>query len=144
MKKTNGYYAGLRLLKRRKAGRRLQKTWRQNFYRTRWEDDPLEEAPQARGIVLEKIGVEARQPHSGIRKGVRVQLVKNGKQVSAFAPRDGAINQIDEHDEVLVEGIGGRKGKSYGDLPGVKFKVIQVNGISLEMIRRGKKEKKRR
>lgn len=144
MKKTNGYYAGLRLLKRRKAGRKLQKAWRQNFYGTRWDDDPLEEAPQARGIVLEKIGVEARQPHSGIRKGVRIQLVKNGKQISAFAPRDGAINQIDEHDEVLVEGIGGRKGKSYGDLPGVKFKVIQVNGISLEMIRRGKKEKKRR
>ena len=71
-------------------------------------------------------------------------MVKNGKQVTAFAPRDGAINQIDEHDEVLIEGIGGRRGKSFGDLPGVSYRVIKVNGICLEMIRSGKKEKKRR
>ena len=38
------------------------------------KSDPLEGAPQARGIVLEKIGVEAKQPNSAIRKCVRVQL----------------------------------------------------------------------
>ena len=144
MKKTRGYYAARKLLSRRKASQRLQKFWRQKFYGTRWKRDPLEKAPQARGIVLEKVGIEARQPHSGIRKCVRVQLVKNGKQVTAFTPRDGAINFIDEHDEVIIEGIGGRKGKSFGDLPGVRFRVIKVNGVSLEMIRTGKKEKKRR
>ncbi|RLJ02659.1 MAG: 30S ribosomal protein S12 [Candidatus Aenigmatarchaeota archaeon] len=144
MKKTRGYYAARKLLSRRKSSRRLQKVWRQNFYGTKWKRDPLEKAPQARGIVLEKVGIEARQPHSGIRKCVRVQLVKNGKQVTAFAPRDGAVNFIDEHDEVIIEGIGGRKGKSFGDLPGVRFRVIKVNGVSLEMIRTGKKEKKRR
>ena len=36
------------------------------------KSDPLEGAPQARGIVLEKIGVEAKQPNSAIRKCVRV------------------------------------------------------------------------
>ncbi|MBR9680505.1 MAG: 30S ribosomal protein S12 [Candidatus Altiarchaeota archaeon] len=144
MKKPRGYYAARKLLARRKASARLQKVHRQAFYGTRWKNDPLEESPQARGIVLEKVGIEARQPHSGIRKCVRVQLVKNGKQVTAFAPRDGAINHIDEHDEVLIEGIGGRRGKSFGDLPGVRFRVIKVNGQSLEMIRTGKKEKKTR
>jgi len=79
MKKTRGYYAGRQLLKRRKTGARLQKIYRQSFYGTRWKNDPLEKSPQARGIVLEKVAIEARQPHSGLRKCVRVQLVKNGK-----------------------------------------------------------------
>jgi small subunit ribosomal protein S23e len=34
--------------------------------------------------VLEKVGVEAKQPNSAIRKCVRVQLIKNGKKVTAF------------------------------------------------------------
>lgn len=36
--------------------------------------------------MLEKIGVEAKQPNSAIRKCVRVQLIKNGKKVTAFVP----------------------------------------------------------
>ena len=55
---------------------------------------------KARGIVLEKVGIEAKQPNSAVRKCVRVQLIKNGKSVTAFLPRDGAMNFIDEHDEV--------------------------------------------
>jgi small subunit ribosomal protein S12 len=103
--------------------------------------DPLEGAAQARGIVIAKVGIEAKQPNSAIRKCVKVQLIKNGRQITAFAVGDGAINFIDEHDEVLVEGIGGRQGRSYGDLPGVRYKVIQVNGISLHELIMGKKEK---
>ena len=103
--------------------------------------DPLQGAPQAKGIVVEKVGVEAKQPNSGIRKCVRVQLIKNGRQVTALAPGNLAISFIDEHDEVMVEGIGGRMGRSYGDIPGVRYKVIQVNGVSLEEMVRGRKEK---
>jgi len=103
--------------------------------------DPLMGAPQARGIVIEKVGIEARQPNSAIRKAVRVQLAKNGKQITAFLPGDGALNFVDEHDEVIVEGIGGRKGRSFGDLPGVRWKVVKVNGVSLEALLTGKKEK---
>ena len=91
--------------------------------------------------MLEKIGVEAKQPNSAIRKCIRIQLIKNGRQVTAFCPGDGAINFIDEHDEVLVEGIGGRLGRSYGDIPGVRYKVIQVNNVSLNELVRGRKEK---
>lgn len=70
-----------------------------------------------------------------------MQLIRNGRQVTAFAVGDGAINYIDEHDEVLVEGIGGRMGRSYGDIPGVRYKVIKVNNVSLDMLVKGKTEK---
>ena len=106
--------------------------------------DPLEGAPQGRGIVLEKVGVEAKQPNSAIRKCVRVQLIKNGRQVTAFAVGDGAINFIDEHDEVEIEGIGGRLGRSKGDIPGVRFVVTKVNNVSLNEMVIGRKEKPRR
>ena len=43
--------------------------------------NPLMGACMAKGIVLEKVGVEAKQPNSAIRKCVRVQLIKNGKKV---------------------------------------------------------------
>lgn len=68
-------------------------------------------------------GVEAKQPNSAIRKCVRVQLIKNGKKITAFVPRDGSLNYIEENDEVLVAGFG-RKGHAVGDIPGVRFKVI--------------------
>ena len=106
--------------------------------------DPLAGAPMASGIVLEKVGRESKQPNSAIRKCVRVQLVKNGKGITAFLPGDGALNFIQEHDEVLVCGIGGAKGRSVGDLPGVRWKVIKVNGVSLEAMVQGKKEKSQR
>lgn len=64
-------------------------------------------------------GIEAKQPNSAIRKCVRVQLIKNGKKISAFVPRDGCLNYIEENDEVLVAGFG-RKGHAVGDIPGEK------------------------
>ncbi|HHT75996.1 MAG TPA: 30S ribosomal protein S12 [Euryarchaeota archaeon] len=115
--------------------------YKRRVLRLREKSDPLEGSAQARGIVLEKVGIEAKQPNSAIRKCVKVQLIKNGRQITAFAVGDGAINFIDEHDEVLVEGIGGRLGRSYGDIPGVRFKVVQVNNVSLNMLVRGRVEK---
>jgi small subunit ribosomal protein S12 len=103
--------------------------------------DPLEGAPMARGIVLEKVGVESKQPNSAIRKCVRVQLIKNGKVITAFLPGDGALNVVDEHDEVIVEGIGGSRGRSMGDIPGVRWKVIMVNGVALKELVLGRKQK---
>ncbi|MCL4326109.1 MAG: 30S ribosomal protein S12 [Candidatus Thermoplasmatota archaeon] len=133
------------------SGRKLEKTsqkrrWSSRYYKRRVlhlkdKSDPLEGAPQARGIVIEKVGIEAKQPNSAIRKCVKVQLIKNGRQITAFAVGDGAINFIDEHDEVVVEGIGGRMGRSYGDIPGVRYKVIKVNNISLRELVKGRKEK---
>jgi small subunit ribosomal protein S23e len=65
-------------------------------------------------------GVEAKQPNSAIRKCVRVQLIKNGKKITAFVPRDGCLNYIEENDEVLVAGFG-RKGHAVGDIPGKDY-----------------------
>jgi small subunit ribosomal protein S12 len=106
--------------------------------------DPLEGSSQAKGIVLEKVQIEAKQPNSGLRKCVKVQLVKNGKQITAFCPRDGAVKMIDEHDEVMVECIGGKMGKTKGDLSGIRWQVIKVNDQSLDALLKKKIEKARR
>jgi small subunit ribosomal protein S12 len=106
--------------------------------------DPLEGASMAKGIVLEKVQVEAKQPNSAMRKCVKVQLIKNGKQVTAFCTGDGATKLIDEHDEVVVEQIGGIKGRSKGDLPGIRWCVVKVNDQSLDALRKGKIEKARK
>ena len=125
---------------------RQKHRWSDRYYKRRTlhlkeKSDPLEGSAQAKGVVLEKVGIEAKQPNSAIRKCVKVQLIKNSRQITAFAVGDGAINFIDEHDEVLVEGIGGRMGRSYGDIPGVRFKVIKVNNVSLNELVKGRKEK---
>jgi len=125
---------------------RQKRRWSDRYYKRRTlhlkeKSDPLEGSAQAKGVVLEKVGIEAKQPNSAIRKCVKIQLIKNGRQITAFAVGDGAINFIDEHDEVLVEGIGGRMGRSYGDIPGVRYKVIQVNNVSLRELVKGRKEK---
>lgn len=133
------------------AARQLKKArknrlWNDRYFKKRIlhlkeKADPLGGVPQARGIVIEKVGIEAKQPNSAIRKCVKIQLIKNGRQITAFAPGNRAIGFIDEHDEVVVEGIGGRMGRSYGDIPGVRFKVIKVNDVSLHQLVKGKVEK---
>jgi small subunit ribosomal protein S12 len=136
---------GINAARKLKKGRKKQ-LWNDRYYKKRIlhlkeKADPLEGTAQARGIVIEKVGIEAKQPNSAIRKCVKVQLIKNGRQITAFAPGNNAIGFIDEHDEVMVEGIGGRMGRSYGDIPGVRFKVIKVNDVSLKEMIKGKVEK---
>ena len=106
--------------------------------------DPLEGKNQAKGIVLEKVQKEAKQPNSAMRKCCKVQLIKNGKSVTAFIPGNLAQKFVDEHDEVVIERIGGKQGRSKGDIPGVRFKVIKVNDQPLHRLWQGKIEKGRR
>ena len=138
---ANGLYAARKFKSDRKKFRWSDRYYKRRVLKLREKADPLQGSAQARGIVIEKVGIEAKQPNSAIRKCVKVQLIKNGRQVTAFAPGDGAINYIDEHDEGLIEGIGGRMGRSYGDIPGVRYKVIKVNNVSLKELVRGRKEK---
>ncbi|MGD0027599.1 MAG: 30S ribosomal protein S12 [Candidatus Bathyarchaeia archaeon] len=140
-KSSRGEFAARKLLNRRKKFR-----WSNRYYNRRIlgldvKADPLQGAPMGRGIVLEKVGVESKQPNSAIRKCVRIQLIKNGRSITAFLPGDGALNVVDEHDEVLVEGIGGSRGRSMGDIPGVRWKVVTVNGVSLNELVYGRKQK---
>ena len=51
------------------------------------------------------------------------------------------MNFLNENDEVLIAGLG-RKGHAVGDLPGIRFKVVAVKGISLLALYKGKREKK--
>ncbi|MEM2874125.1 MAG: 30S ribosomal protein S12 [Candidatus Nanoarchaeia archaeon] len=140
-KKGRGLFAGAKVKARRKKARWHNKWFVRRALNLKRKIDPLEGSPQARGIVLEKRQLEAKQPNSAMRKAVRVQLSKNGKQITAFCPGNRAITFINEHDEVLVEGIGGRMGKSKGDIPEVKWKVIAVNNQPLKWLCKGKIEK---
>ena len=140
-KSPRGQFAARPLAKKRKKFRWSDVNYKRRVLRIKQKTDPLEAAPMARGIVLEKIGIESKQPNSAIRKCVRVQLRKNGKQVSAFLPGDAALNFVEEHDSVTVVGIGGAMGGAVGDLPGIRWKVIKVNGVSLDALINGKKER---
>lgn len=139
-----GEFAARKLSKGRQKSRWKKSDYARRVLGLKKKTDPLEGAPQARGIVLEKVGIEAKQPNSAIRKCVRVQLIKNGRQATAFCPGDRAVSFIEEHDQVTIEGIGGRKGRSMGDISGVRYKVIKVNNISLQELVRGRKEKPQR
>ena len=135
-----GEYSARKLKKKRQ-----ELKWKDVHYKGRmmqlWRKDPLEGAPQGRGIVIDKRGVEQRKPASGIIKAVRVQLIKNNVQVTAHVPGEGAIDQINEHDEVIIESIGGAQGGPKGTMWGIKYKVIAVNGVALSEILSGKKQK---
>lgn len=139
--KVSGEFAARKLVKRRKQFRWSDMYFKRRMLRLDVKADPLKGAPMAKGIVLEKVGVESKQPNSAIRKCVRTQLIKNGRVITAFLPGDGALNVVDEHDEVVVEGIGGSRGGAMGDIPGVRWKVVTINGVSLKMLVLGKKEK---
>ncbi|MEM1775257.1 MAG: 30S ribosomal protein S12, partial [Desulfurococcaceae archaeon] len=77
-KSPNGMYAARKLVEKRKKFRWYQREYKNRRLRKQGLiRDPLEGAPMARGIVLEKVGVESRKPNSAVRKCVRVQLVKN-------------------------------------------------------------------
>lgn len=142
--KSRGLFTGKKLKMRRKKHRWQHNKFKRRVLNLKAKSDPLKGVPQAKAIVLEKSQVEAKQPNSAMRKIVKVQLIKNGKKVSAFAPGNNAIKMINEHDEVIIEAIGGKKGRAKGDLPGIRWQVIKVNDQSLNALLRGKIEKGRR
>ena len=136
----NGLFAARKLRKSRKKFR-----WNSYYYKSKmlklWRLDPLEGAPQARSIVLEKRVLEQKKPSSGLLKCVRVQLVKNNIPVTAVVPGNKAIDIISEHDEVIIEGLGGSQGGPVGSMHSVRYKVVMVNGVALSEILKGKKQK---
>jgi small subunit ribosomal protein S12 len=139
-----GLKSALKLKKNRKKLR-----WSDRHYKVKTlglyaKSDPLEGDNQASGIVLSKFQKEARQPNSAMRKCCRVQLKKNGKTVGVFIPGNLAQRFIDEHDEVMIERIGGKQGRAKGDIAGIRFKVIKVNDQPLHRLVSGKIEKGRR
>ena len=135
-----GEFSGREMKKQRKRKRWKKLKYKARVLKLKEKKDPLEGAPQAKGIVLAKKGIEQKQPHSGIIKAVRVQLLKNGKEITAFVPKTGIIDMINEHDEVLVGGLRGSQGGPIGSMWGVSWKVRKVNGVPLTEMRKGKKK----
>ena len=142
--KSKGINSAKKLVKRRKSSRWHNRKYVRRVLELKRKADPLEGASQGKGIVLQKVQLEAKQPNSAMRKCVRVQLIKNGRQITAFLPGDGATKLVDEHDEVVVECIGGKMGRAKGDIPGVRWRVIKVNSQSLAALLGGKIEKARK
>jgi len=139
-----GEFAGREMVRRRKKFRWLKKWWKRMRLHLNEKYDAMGGAPQAKGIVIDKRALEQKQPHSGLIKCVRVQLIKNGKIITAHIPRDRSVNYIEEHDEVTIEGLGGSQRGQMGSIPGVRYKVVAVNGVSLEELRMGRKDKPKR
>ncbi|MDO8460132.1 MAG: 30S ribosomal protein S12 [Nanoarchaeota archaeon] len=139
-----GLMSAQKLIKKRKKFR-----WKDSIYKARMKklkikSDPLGRSSQAKGIVIEKFQKEAAQPNSAMRKCCKVQLIKNGVQIGAFIPGNLAQKFIDEHDEVIIERIGGKQGRAKGDIRGIRFQVIKVNDQPLHLLVQGKIEKGRR
>lgn len=139
-----GLKSAAKLIKKRKKFRWKDRAFKVKTLNLYAKSDPLEGANQAKGIVLQKVQKEAKQPNSAMRKCCKVQLTKNSKQVTAFIPGNLAQKFIDEHDEVVIERIGGKQGRAKGDIPGVRFKVTKVNDQPLPRLVSGKIEKGRR
>ena len=139
-----GLYNAKKLVRKRKQFRWKDKNYKSRTLNLYEKSDPLEGSSQAKGIVLSKFQKEAAQPNSAMRKCCRVQLKKNGRTVGVFIPGNLAQKFIDEHDEVLIERIGGKQGRAKGDIRGIRFQVIQVNDQPLDRLWLGKIEKGRR
>src|SRR3990167_5081431 len=139
-----GLFSAQKLRKIRKKFRWKDRQYKVSTLDLYAKSDPLQGANQAKGIVTQKVQKEAKQPNSAMRKCCKVQLTKNGKTVTAFIPGNLAQKFIDEHDEVLIERIGGKQGRTKGDIPGVRFQVIQVNDQPLHLLWQGIIEKGRR
>src|SRR3989344_1096214 len=142
--KSKGLGAGKKLRQRRKDNRWKERLYKRRVLRLKEKSDPLRGAPQAKAIVLAKTQREAKQPNSAMRKCLKCQLTKNGRKVTVFVPGNLASRFIDEHDEVIIECIGGKMGRAKGDIPGIRWQVIKVNDQSLKALLKGKIEKGRR
>ncbi len=139
--KPSGILAGGKLQNHRRLQRWNDKDYKKANIESKWKR-AFGTTSHSSGIVTKRVTVEAKQPNSACRKCVRVQLKKNGRGITAFCPLDGSLDYIDENDRVLCAGLG-RKGKSTGDLPGVRFKVVHVAGMGLRALFLKKKEKPR-
>merc|ERR1712108_56186 len=78
---------------------RRNQVWADKDYKkahlgTRWKANPFGGASHAKGIVLEKVGVEAKQPNSAIRKCVRVQLIITQRRSPHSYPRMVALTLL--------------------------------------------------
>lgn len=102
--KPRGLNSARKLRLHRKDQKWADLSYKKRALGTAFKSSPFGGSSHAKGIVLEKVGVEAKQPNSAIRKCVRVQLIKNGKKVTAFgtysiSPSGGVAGNLYEKRE---------------------------------------------
>lgn len=141
---AKGEFAALKMMKKRRRERLHKKTWKRQHFKLKQKYDAVGTVPMAKALVLRKYPLQQKQPHSGLIKCVDVQLIKNGRVVGAYVPGDGSINFIEEHDEVTIQGLGGSQRGQMGCIPGIKYRVIAINGADLYQVIKGKVEKPKR
>lgn len=93
--KPRGLNAARKLRNHRRDGRWADLTYKKRLLGTAFKSSPFGGSSHAKGIVLEKVGIEAKQPNSAIRKCVKVQLIKNGKKVTAFGEYFTSVPHFD-------------------------------------------------
>ena len=88
-------------------------------------------------LEVKSIGEEVDKPNVNLFSDVKTTDVQTvpGEYVEE---EDKIPTTIDE---VVIEGVGGRMGRSYGDLSGVRYRVAKVNNVSLKEMVRCRKEK---
>lgn len=75
-----------------------------------WKCNPFGGSSHAKGIVVEKVGIEAKQPNSAIRKACRVQLIKVRTKTTERDTRDSSEQRtLDRHGEWRPERRLGRQ-----------------------------------
>ncbi|KAL0338387.1 UNVERIFIED_CONTAM: Pentatricopeptide repeat-containing protein, chloroplastic [Sesamum angustifolium] len=131
-RKTRGMGAGRKLKSHRRRQRWADKAYKKSHLGNEWKK-PFAGSSHAKGIVLEKIGIEAKQPNSAIRNVLECNSSRMARRL---------LHSFLMMDEVLIAGFG-RKGHAVGDIPGVRFKVVKVSGVSLLALFKEKKEKPR-
>ena len=65
-----GLFSGRVLKSKRKRMRWSNKYYKRRMLMLDRKANPFEGSPQARAIVLEKVGIESKQPNSAVRKCV--------------------------------------------------------------------------
>lgn len=102
--KPRGLNAARKLRNHRKAQQWADLHYKKRLLGTAYKSSPFGGSSHAKGIVLEKVGVEAKQPNSAIRKCVRVQLIKNGKKVTAFGRWKQSVHHISSQEALSPYG----------------------------------------
>merc|ERR1712017_71601 len=95
IRQASWHQCARKLRNHRRVNLWADKDYKKANFGTALKSNPFGGSSHAKAIVLEKVGIEAKQPNSAIRKSVRVQLIKNGKKVTAFVPRDGCLNFVE-------------------------------------------------
>lgn len=130
---ANGLYSAKKFLKDSKKFKKVK---------VKRYSSKAQGAPLFKAIAIGKTTLGAKQPSSGGRKMVKIQILKTGEKSIAYIPGDQGKSFIYDNDILDIVGINGSKGRTRGDIPVAVFKVEKVNGISLRELVLGKQIRK--